>query len=165
VIHAAFQDPSGVPLSGGGAIFPITVLLKVDASGQTTLAPSDIPTGIGFTGCSTPPPGFGTPATATPVTGVLAVSAFVSDSHPQTNEVETVFGEAEVNGAPQSGVPFHAIWFLPEGQRTCDGVTTSTGIGSCSLPLTQTTPGYGVVIQLTFQYNGRQYLSYASFTE
>jgi hypothetical protein len=165
VVHADFEDSGGVPQPSAGAIFPVTVLLKVDASGQTTLAPSDVPTGVGFSGCSAPPAGFGAVPTATAGTTFVAVSAFVSDPHPQLNEAETVYGQVLVNGQPQSGVPFHAIWFLPEGQRTCDGITTSSGTGGCAVTIIQSTPGFGVVIQLTFQFNGQQYLTYASFTE
>ncbi len=165
-IYAYFKDRAGNSVdapAGGGAIDPPALTLTIDHSRNATLTPLSTNPGVGLQSCSPIPPGFAPTPTPTPPANAVAVYASVSDPHPVAGELETVYATIQVHGQPVPSVVVHTHWYFPDALRSCDAVTGPDGVGSCSMIIERTVPNQTVVIQLTFQFNGQEFIAYTSF--
>ncbi len=171
VLHAFYQDPSGNNIllpPGGFTLSSKTVLLAVSPSGTTALTGSSDTVAEGNNGCSTPPAGFGPPPPPTPTPTAVPLGIYptssVSEDHPSSGDIETVYGKLWSNGMPQPGVQMHTTWYFPFGTQTCDALTDGTGTGSCSFQMNQNFPGYVVQIKVEMSFQGQTYIAYTHFT-
>lgn len=165
-VRAYLEDASGnsqpvVP--GAGDFSPQTAVLTVAADGTTTLIGSG-ETAFATTSCSTVPAGFGPRPTPTPGPTSYAASASISDPTPRNGEFETVTGRLTQSGVPLAGVPMHTQWYTYAGILHCDALTDLTGSARCTELVRGSIPTYTTIVTVTFEYNGRQYTAYTTYT-
>jgi hypothetical protein len=154
------------PVSGGpspGDISPQTVVVTVNGNGTSSLASSDVPAAITGQTCTPLPAGFSPTPTPTLAPSDVQVSAGISDSHPVAGEYVTAHGTISVRGRPASASILFK-WYLPTGIKTCYNFTNSQGSASCTMRNTNPYPGWVVIVQLLFTYNGQTYLASTSYT-
>jgi hypothetical protein len=58
----------------------------------------------------------------------------------------------------------HAVWHEEGVDKTCDSTADATGTASCNRQIGTLSPGYKVVIDVTFGLNGAAYATTTSFT-
>jgi hypothetical protein len=106
---------------------------------------------------------------ATPVgtdNGLCKANASVSiPAPPSPNYTQSVTGGLTcANGIDPTGAIMHAVWHEKAADKTCDSTADATGTASCSRKIAMLTPGYKVVIDVTFGLNGASYATTTSFT-
>jgi hypothetical protein len=108
-------------------------------------------------------------AAAAPVgtdNGLCKATATVSIPAPASpNYTQTVTGVLTcINGIAPDAVIMNAVWHEQAGDKTCEAVAIATDTASCSQQIGTLTPGYKVVIDVTFGLNGAVYATTTSFT-
>jgi len=106
---------------------------------------------------------------ATPVgtdNGLCTATATTSlPAPPSPNYTQTVTGVLTcTNGIPPAGAIMHAVWHEKAADKTCDATADATGTASCNRQIGSLTPGYKVVIDVTFGLNGASYPTTTGFT-
>lgn len=113
-----------------------------DSSRTPTVAPTRSPT-VPATMAPTGPP----PAGANVVcrdAGTTQICAWVSNGTPAQNSSVTVYGRLFAGGGGVSGARMVATWHYKTTTPTCEGVTGSGGVASCTRDIGRATKGYRV---------------------
>ena len=58
----------------------------------------------------------------------------------------------------------HTTWKFKTTTFSCDGVTDTDGVASCTHTISDATVGYTVTIGVTFTWQGQTYVDQTSFT-
>ncbi len=96
--------------------------------------------------------------------GSIQLCASVSNASPSQNSTETVYGRLIDNGRGVESLPMHTVWNYKTTTSSCDGVTGSDGLASCSRNIGRASLGYTVSIGVQVTYNGTLYTARTSFT-
>jgi hypothetical protein len=169
-----FRKHSGVALALAAIVFA-GILAACGSSGDTTSPTTTVKPGAsGSQGSSTTPAQASASAaqTAAPVpagtdNGLCTATATVSiPAPPSPNYTQTVTGVLTCNNtvALPTGAIMHAVWHEKAADKTCDGTADATGTATCNRQIGALTPGYKVVIDVTFGLNGAAYATTTSFT-
>jgi hypothetical protein len=176
-------------LQDGLAIFPFTVNTSASigtATATCTIPGQSVTTSTTFTiihslATATPAPTFPPTPTTVPVgpgavggstsqqecpsgPGIQA-GAGVNDPTPPQNSDVTVSGCITQDGHGIFGVPMATTWHFKSGDQICNyGVSDPKGIASCALGIDHAPPGYTVVVDVDFTYQGEHYTAQTSFT-
>lgn len=163
-IFALYQNPQGVsaPTPPGGAIQPRAAILHLTDTSASLTAADAVPA-TNYQGCSPVPASFQPAPVPTSDPGSVKVTSTISDSHPAANESLTATGQITANGQPVYNVPVHFAFYGPRGIPGCDRTTDAYGKASCSWVNSQPLPGYQVLVQITFSYQGRVYTTDTSY--
>ena len=96
--------------------------------------------------------------------GGTQLCAWVSNGTPTRNSTVTVYGRLLVNGQPVADAAMHTVWHYATTSPTCDGVTGTNGIASCSRSIGNATIGRNVTISVDVSHNGHVYSTSTYFT-
>jgi hypothetical protein len=154
------------PADGGPSLdsmSPQTAILTIHGDGSASLVPSSFETSITGQTCTSLPPAFAVTPTPTLSPTDVQVSARISNAHPAPGEFVTVYGTITVRGQP-AGASMLSKWYLPTGIKPCYNFTNAQGVASCTMQNNNPYPGWVVIVQLIFTYNGQNYLTSTSYT-
>ena len=97
----------------------------------------------------------GAPLTAPAAFTSYTSTTRVSNATPRQNSTVTVSGTLKSAGKPVAGVPMTSKWRYKTTTSTCTGTTNAQGVASCARSISHATPGYRVVVTLTFSKAGQ----------
>lgn len=80
--------------------------------------------------------------------GEAQICAWVSNGTPAQNSTVTVYGRLLINNVPQVNRSLTATWRYKTTSPTCQGMTNSAGVASCSRSIGGATVGYQVNVDV-----------------
>jgi len=104
-----------------------------------------------------------TPTSTLAQTACIAIAS-VDDEQPSQNQDVTVFGDLICSEGPVTGAPMHTTWKFKTTTSSCDGVTDTDGIASCTHMISDATVGYTVTIDVAMTWQGQTYTDQTGFT-
>ena len=143
-----FRIHSGVALTLAAIVFPAILAACGNSGGTASTTQTAAPTPAGTDN------------------GLCKATATMSlPAPPSPNYTQTVTGVLTcTNGIPPAGAIMHAVWHEKAADKTCDATADATGTASCNRQIGSLTPGYKVVIDVTFGLNGASYPTTTGFT-
>jgi hypothetical protein len=81
--------------------------------------------------------------------GKTQICASVSNKAPAQYTYVTVYGSLKVNGVMQKSKTMIAVGHYKTTTPSCQGLTSSTGVGSCKRGISRATKGYRVQVVVT----------------
>jgi hypothetical protein len=162
-VFAYHQDANGDPTGRGSFVDPQALVLTIDDERHVSLQPAFDVIPTNGQGCSPAPTGFGPVLQPTPSPSEIQVSATVSNANPAPNGAITLSGSIKGRGQPLANVPAQFTFYGPYAMPSCNTFTDFQGVATCSRLNTNPLHGYRVLVQVTFQYDGRTYTAYTSY--
>jgi hypothetical protein len=131
--------------------------------------PAQVPPDITLPPAPHPPGGGGPlpPAGCLPETDgakKTMVEVCTDNTAPAPYSNVAVYGRLVVNGIPANTAKMDTTWNFATAMRACSGTASGDGVASCTINTGNTSPGYTVVINVRFSYNGQVYTTTTSFT-
>lgn len=161
---AAYLAPErlrGVPTSPAVDIYALGALLYFPIAGQAPY-PGDSGGELAARVLAGPPSPLGAVAPGVPA----AVEAVLSDPAPRRTARLTVTGRLLRGDTGIAGVPMRTVWHFRSGDATCNSRsgTDEEGRATCTFSMSGATPGHEVVVDVSFEYEGRTYQTQLRFT-
>jgi len=92
------------------------------------------------------------------------VQACVSNAAPAQNTEVAVYGRLVVAGKAISGITMNTTWNYKSTTSSCSGNSGGDGVAGCTLKIGGATRGFKVIIDVKFNYNGKNYNGSTNFT-
>src|SRR5439155_9851858 len=113
--------------------------------------------------CTPVPSSFQPTPIPTTEPGAVRVASSMSDGHPVANESLTATAQITANGVGVYNVPVHFAFYGPHGIPGCETTSDAYGRATCSWVNSNPLPGYRVLVQISFTYQGRVFTTDTSY--
>lgn len=94
----------------------------------------------------------------------MVARAWVSDPNPLQCTKETIVAQFTVDGVGVPGVPATFRWHYRKVTRDVHVITDDRGVAWSTRFISGATPGYIVLVDVEFSYQGRTYGTQTAFT-